>query len=388
MGLSSLGLLAGVGSGINQGVDTYQKQQQVQLQKEAQDRAERAQGYDTLSKALDYWKASGDKEPLDMAKARLSQSMGRAAAAPQQQGLVNESQDQTQTSQAVPQQQGLMRPPSQQTTTEPQKEYLSGRDFPMPLPSHDPKYMNAPFTQMAIQSKHNELQQAAADKDQGVDLDMNDPRGPTFKYYNLKLNQMSLPKQAALSTAQAGAIEKQRGATGQQLPGSEAMQMAQPEAAAASIDDLIKQVNNNRDLFGPMRGRVNEIKAVTQGSQEGKRAAILEGNMSNIAESVNRALTGGVAHPEMMGIIQKNMGGLHEDPDVVISKLQGVKRSLLEKRNASLSGTKGANFNMGTLKPSLLPDTAPQLEGKSSKPTTVMQGGHTYTLNPKTGKYE
>lgn len=104
---------------------------------------------------------------------------------------------------------------------------------------------------------------------------------------------------------------------------------------------------------------------VMQGKEYQNLGAALTGNEQNLLMSMGIDPNG--------SIIEKFR--LADRPEVLIDRLKALKSSLRNSVSAQVEP-------LGVI------DTLKAQSGQKQMPKTVTQGGHTYTLNPKTGKYE
>jgi len=179
-----------------------------------------------------------------------------------------------------------------------------------------------------------------------------------------------------------GAKTKAEEARGKDIPASQVVSIDDGNAALAQISDLDSTISANADIFGPVDGRLAGMNPYNEKGQT------VNSQLKTAAQKVGTFLEGGKLTDRDVPKYEKMLPTLSDSHEVATNKLVLVKRLVANKQVSNIAALKGQRYNtQGVDKGVVVPD-APSILNGSNKPKTVMQNGHTYTLNEKTGNYE
>jgi len=180
----------------------------------------------------------------------------------------------------------------------------------------------------------------------------------------------------------------------QKLPPDKVIALAELGQVPKLLSDLRSTVEANRDLFGPVRGRVFE-KIPTE------RGNTVEAQIRNVRQTIGKLKEGGVLRAEDEIKYAKMLPNLSESPEVALNKIELVSREMNEKANSTIGALGKAGYDVSSFKTAMQPVPAlpkviqpkrtgisEAVAGEQTRPQRIMQNGIEYTLNPKTGQYE
>jgi hypothetical protein len=184
--------------------------------------------------------------------------------------------------------------------------------------------------------------------------------------------------------------------SGQRLPADKVLAVSEGQRLPQMLDDIRGTLKANKGAFGPIRGGLSSMNPYNE------QAQTIDAQMRTAAQSFGRLMEGGVLRKEDEEKYRKMFPQLKDDPAVAENKLALVDRMLKQKQQADVSALAGSGYDTGAFgQGGAMPDlpgvlrSGARKEGVAvagdrpgAKPTTVIQNGHTYTLNPKTGNYE
>ena len=208
-------------------------------------------------------------------------------------------------------------------------------------------------------------------------------------------------KQMQLRDAQAKADERANGA---KLPATEAVALGSSNSAYQALGDAGKAFEANKDISGPVQGRWSRILAAGEVGDTGKQAKSFDAQLKMNAQIIGKSLEGGKLTDQDIERYKDMLPNLNDSPDAAKNKIAVLQNMLSQKQQAESSALGQAGYNVRNIKMSAPTDNPnfgglrdkigsmqdPMLPnaGASEKPNAIKQGGHTYYLNPKTGKYE
>ena len=206
--------------------------------------------------------------------------------------------------------------------------------------------------------------------------------------------ELAVLKAGLLAGRDSAKKEGDNSITGKIIGAPEVEKVNMGSVAVASLDKLLDAINENSDLFGPIKGNIGSV------NKYDKRAQILNSKIRATAQSAGKYLEGGVLRKEDEAKYAQMLSALSDLPDVAIGKNYNVRDLLLDKQRSDLEALKKSGYDTSGLESQVLKLAArpklkkPQNNGliqsamASGKPKTVIQNGYTYTLNPETGEYE
>lgn len=175
------------------------------------------------------------------------------------------------------------------------------------------------------------------------------------------------------------------------LPATEAASIGMANSATQALNDVSSLVKSNSDIVGPIKGRWSGLLGSMQMGEGGRRAASLNAEMKQRSQTIGKYLEGGkLAEGDIKRYIEQ-LPQLPDSPEVAEAKIQSLNRLIAQKQKGEYDAFAAAGYDTGNLP---LIQNTPGLRqnkgmvNKSSQPKSVVQNGHTYILNEKTGKYE
>ena len=182
-------------------------------------------------------------------------------------------------------------------------------------------------------------------------------------------------------------------AKGFKLAPDKVLQVQQGAQIPKMLQDVRATLESNKKLFGPAMGRLGSMNPYDTTSQT------VNAQMSTAAQSIGRYMEGGVLRKEDEEKYRKMLPTLTDTPEVAANKLDLVEKMLSDKQNADVGALKSQGYDTqgfsqlpeGKLPKGLVKQGLTKKASSAPAPEkakTVIQNGHTYTLNPKTGEYE
>lgn len=175
---------------------------------------------------------------------------------------------------------------------------------------------------------------------------------------------------------------------GKTLPASQAESAGTAQAASQALDDITGIIEQNKDIIGPMGGRVSQLAALGQFGERGKQAANIKGAMDQRAQIIGKYLEGGKLTDQDIARYRQQLPQITDTPEVAQAKINSLRRLLANKQQAELSALQGAGYATGGIQRMAAPEFSNLRQSIAQKPKTVIQNGHTYILNEQTGEYE
>lgn len=212
----------------------------------------------------------------------------------------------------------------------------------------------------------------------------------TFDPYGAKAAQA---QNAKLETSKK-LKEASQEAKGFKLPPDKVLQVQQGAQIPKMLQDVRSTLESNKKLFGPGVGRIGSMNPYDT------QAQTVDAQMRAASQSIGRYMEGGVLRKEDEEKYRKMLPTLTDTPDVAANKLSLVEKMLSDKQNSDVTALKDQGYDTqgftrlpeGRLPKGLVKKGLTAKPGEATAPVekakTVMQNGHTYTLNPKTGEYE
>lgn len=167
------------------------------------------------------------------------------------------------------------------------------------------------------------------------------------------------------------------------------------ENAVKQLHGLSQAYKENTDLVGPVKGRIAKLNPYDTKAQK-------LGALSDLAAQViGKSLEGGKLTDQDVLRYRTMLPQPSDTPEVAEEKIQNLLAYVAERQASDIDTAKSANFNVKNISRLTPPQTGLTPPGKKStlvpeahadnkppKPQVVKQNGHTYRLNPNTGKYE
>lgn len=189
---------------------------------------------------------------------------------------------------------------------------------------------------------------------------------------------------------------------GKTLPAQETANLAGATSSVKQLDDYMNSLAQAEDITGPFMGRVSGLMAKAQLGDTGQRAASLDAMQRQLGQVIGTYLEKGKLTDADVPKYIRMLPAMTDSPQVRRAKTESLKR-LIATRQADERNTLGAaGYDVEKIPASVGPEL-PSMAAKSkgflggeqgtatagaSKPKTVRQNGHTFTLNPQTGEYE
>jgi hypothetical protein len=209
-------------------------------------------------------------------------------------------------------------------------------------------------------------------------------------------------KGVQLANAKAELAKKQQeaaqSAKGFKLPPDKVLQVQQGSQIPTILGDIEKTLNNNKESFGPIGGRLGAADPYDSKSQT------IDAQFRSASQAFGRFMEGGVLRKEDEEKYRKMFPQLSDTAEVAQNKLAIVRKQLVDKQNADIQALSAQGYDttgFKFLKTEELPGLLTKKKGlvgaqkglvaapaAQAKPQTVIQNGVTYTLNPTTGEYE
>lgn len=196
---------------------------------------------------------------------------------------------------------------------------------------------------------------------------------------DLESKRLGIKKsQKELNTEKAGKI----------LPAVQTAEMGSAESSVAALNDVSDLFKQNSSIVGPGQGLVSGIAGSLQAGDTGKRAAILNSQLQQRAQIIGKYLESGKLAEGDIKRYLKMLPNLRDAPEVAQGKINSLNRLIAQKQQADLSNFSNAGYDTSNIRNIPISDFSSSKASSQNKPTTVIQNGHTYTLNPQTGNYE
>lgn len=195
---------------------------------------------------------------------------------------------------------------------------------------------------------------------------------------------------------------------GKTLPASEAVALGDINASFQALADAQKAFEANPTITGPIQGKVSKFASMFELGDTGKEAKSFDAQLKANAQVIGKALEGGKLTNEDLERYKDMLPNLGDSKDAATKKVAILQSMLAQRQGAQSSALQQAGYNTGNIKLSSAPQNpnfgsnqglADKIAGGNMnqvvnavkgapQPQTIVQNGHTYTLNPKTGKYE
>lgn len=150
--------------------------------------------------------------------------------------------------------------------------------------------------------------------------------------------------------------------------GSENLSSA--KTAFDQLQNLKTEVEKNKNLFGPIAGRVS-----MRGPYDVKRES-LRGKIKTVAQAIGKYMEGGVLRKEDEIKYEEMLGGLEALPDTVLNKLGNVDQFLNQKYTNDLTGYQQSGYDIARF-----PKALGKAASKVPVGATVRQGGKLYQFD-------
>lgn len=151
---------------------------------------------------------------------------------------------------------------------------------------------------------------------------------------------------------------------------------------------LLSNIEATKSQFdtGPLSSRQNAA-AQMFGMDDAQKSAFKADVQSNVAEYIKSISGAAVSDTERKYLLQ-NMPNMTDNDATFSAKLKKVKDRLERNRDLFLNNVKASGKNTSEFEQEQKDLPKKSEKADKSKPKTVIQGGHTYTLNEETGNYE
>lgn len=192
--------------------------------------------------------------------------------------------------------------------------------------------------------------------------------------------------------------------SGKRLPADKVLSVNEGNVIPRTLEDIRESIVQNKGVFGPIGGRLASMNPYSE------RAQTLESQFRSASQQFGRYMEGGVLRKEDEEKYRRMFPQLKDTPEVAANKLSIVDRLLKQKQASDVEQLTSAGYNVGGLNQEQpqIPEIpgAIRPEGTSGglaerisekkavaagigpHGASVTQGGHTYTWNPKSKRYE
>jgi len=168
----------------------------------------------------------------------------------------------------------------------------------------------------------------------------------------------------------------------------EIQQLSEARSALDSVDNVLKVIEDNKDLIGPVVGRKYTIGRgedsgmITQGlaalidknDPKAARAATVRAAIDLVRQTLGKPTEGGVLRKEDEAKYKTIIGDMTRNPDAMLADLQNFRKDLANRGAQRIDLMNSSNINMG---PEYKSYTDKFLEHANS--STKMPGGETDT---------
>lgn len=128
------------------------------------------------------------------------------------------------------------------------------------------------------------------------------------------------------------------------------------------LEDVAETLKNNKDIMGPIAGRVNQLNPYDTQSQT------VRSQLKTAAQSVGRYMEGGVLRKEDEIKYEKMLPQLTDTPEVAQNKLEIVDRMLKQKQASDISALGKSGKQVSQFKSVAVPSFPKGLLGKQQEP--------------------
>lgn len=196
-----------------------------------------------------------------------------------------------------------------------------------------------------------------------------------FKEMSPVLEKMYSVEQARLARQDTNASREEAKAAQRadkaRLSESQLKEVQDFDDTITKAQSVISMLGNNSNYTGSYDGRVPD--ALVGSDQVAFRSAV-----GRMTDAYRKLITGAGASNQELARLE----GRLPQPTDTFADFQAKAKSLIEEtKRAKESHLKNLEYNGKNTEPF-------KSASKASKPKTVVQNGHTYTLNPETGEYE
>jgi hypothetical protein len=173
--------------------------------------------------------------------------------------------------------------------------------------------------------------------------------------------------QQMLNQTQMGALEGELDALkvgaqrGRILTPGSVEKISDYEAGMGMLENLQKDIESNKQMYGPLKGRMSKIKAIF-GDQASTTALA---QVEKVKQFVGKALEGGVLRKEDTEKYNKILGSIEKDPDALTEILGILGQDLGRNKNIYVKNLSRAGYNLGGFE--LSPEEAPKEMAKEEK---------------------
>lgn len=148
-------------------------------------------------------------------------------------------------------------------------------------------------------------------------------------------------KESQIAENYAAIAAKKASVGGTKLPAPQVVNLSDAQFLPNLLNDLENTVNNNKNLFGVISGRI----------PFSEDRLIVDAELRRIAQTVGKFMEGGVLRKEDEEKYYKMLPQLTDlNPDVALSKLEGVRTMLSLKYNGYLKDFSGSGYDVSGFK--------------------------------------
>lgn len=146
------------------------------------------------------------------------------------------------------------------------------------------------------------------------------------------------PKGFAWTTGDNG--ERALAPTMKPLPADKVLSVNEGNNIPRMLEDIDQTVSGNKDMFGPVAGRLASINPYNE------RAQSMDAQMRATSQAFGRLMEGGVLRKEDEEKYRKMFPQLSDTPQVAANKLQIVKRLMAQKQNADVNALRTSGYDV------------------------------------------
>lgn len=130
--------------------------------------------------------------------------------------------------------------------------------------------------------------------------------------------------------------QKQKEARGKSVPSGDAMAIAGAQSADEALSDVDELVGSNKEVFGPVSGRLAGVSGLLQIGESGRKAKSIESALDQRAQVIGKYLEGGKLAEGDIKRYRQMLPNITDAPEVAQNKVQGLKRLIAQKQDQEL----------------------------------------------------
>ncbi len=335
--MADYGLLQGLAEGVKAGLGTYQQFRQLSLDEQKAKEAE-----DLKKEHAVFDQALKKKEAIQKSietKAKLGEVTGEIPAFSEDElgYLKGSAPMQEAANVSAEQPSGLMGGPGLIKQDQPvQGGLLSGQPIKVKTKQEreeDRALRNANLTAVATRGE-----KIIKDPVTG-DLRMEQVSGGT----GARRADLGIQEQELDIKKKKKALDEEK--SGKTIPATEAAGFGGSDASLQALDNVASAFTSNKDLTGPIQGKLSGLLAAGEIGESGKRAKSFDAQLKINAQNIGKYLEGGKLTDADIDRYKQMLPNLGDSEDVAKQKVELVKGLIQSKKNNELAGLKSAGYN-------------------------------------------